>query len=32
VQNLAAGLAELREKHIVEQEGPTFRLCGINAE
>ncbi|HOH80427.1 MAG TPA: ArsR family transcriptional regulator [Methanoregulaceae archaeon] len=32
VQNLAAGLAELRKKHIVEQEGPTFRLCGINAE
>lgn len=32
VQNLAAGLAELREKHIVEQEGPIFRLCGINAE
>ncbi|MDD1710813.1 MAG: ArsR family transcriptional regulator [Methanoregulaceae archaeon] len=32
VQNLASGLAELREKHIVEQEGPTFRLCGINAE
>jgi ArsR family transcriptional regulator len=32
VQDLVAGLAELREKHIVEQEGPTFRLCGINAE
>lgn len=32
VQNLAAGLAELRKKHIVEQEGLTFRLCGINAE
>jgi ArsR family transcriptional regulator len=32
VQDLAAGLAELREKQIVEQEGPTFRLCGINAE
>ncbi len=32
VQNLAPGLAELREKKIVEQEGPTFRLCGINAE
>ena len=32
VQNLATGLAELREKKIVEQEGPTFRLCGINAE
>jgi ArsR family transcriptional regulator len=32
VQNLVAGLAELREKHIVEQEGPIFRLCGINAE
>ena len=32
VQDLATGLAELREKHIVEQEGPTFRLCGINAE
>jgi ArsR family transcriptional regulator len=32
VQDLVAGLTELREKHIVEQEGPTFRLCGINAE
>jgi len=32
VQDLAPGLAELREKKIVEQEGPTFRLCGINAE
>jgi ArsR family transcriptional regulator len=32
VQNLVAGLAELREKQIVEQEGPVFRLCGINAE
>jgi len=32
VQDLVAGLAELREKKIVEQEGPTFRLCGINAE
>ena len=32
VQNLVAGLAELREKQIVEQEGPIFRLCGINAE
>jgi ArsR family transcriptional regulator len=32
VQNLVAGLAELREKQIVEQEGPLFRLCGINAD
>jgi ArsR family transcriptional regulator len=32
VQNLVAGLADLREKQIVEQEGPIFRLCGINAE
>jgi ArsR family transcriptional regulator len=32
VQDIAAGLTELREKHIVEQEGPTFRLWGINAE
>jgi ArsR family transcriptional regulator len=32
VQNLAAGLTELRKKQIVEQEGPIFRLCGINAE
>jgi ArsR family transcriptional regulator len=32
VQNLAAGLSALRKKQIVEQEGPTFRLCGIDAE
>jgi ArsR family transcriptional regulator len=32
VQNLVAGLTDLREKQIVEQEGPVFRLCGINAE
>ncbi|MDD1708403.1 MAG: ArsR family transcriptional regulator [Methanoregulaceae archaeon] len=32
VQNLVAGLAELREKQIVEQQGAIFRLCGINAE
>ena len=31
-RNLASGLESLLEKHIVEQNGKTYRLCGIHAE
>jgi len=31
-QNMASGLARLQEKHIIKQDGKTYRLCGIHAE
>jgi ArsR family transcriptional regulator len=31
-QDLLSGLDDLREKHIVEKEGQTFRLCGAHAQ
>jgi ArsR family transcriptional regulator len=31
-KDLLSGLDDLREKHIVEKEGQTFRLCGAHAE
>ena len=31
-QNMASGLANLQEKHIIKQDGKTYRLCGIHAE
>ncbi len=31
-QDLMSGLDDLRERHIVEKEGQTFRLCGAHAK